>query len=245
MVALAGIQHDLYKEKQGIPMVSSSKHPEQPSANTSHTDTQPKAANDQAPHLAPDTDAQQDMEAALAAARQELAGDETSEASKIEALEAENAKLRDQWVRAVAETDNVRKRAQRDQEELSKYAVSGFARDMISVLENLKRATDTIPAGAREDNELLKTLGEGVDLTLQELLGIFERYGIIRLYPLNEKFDHNFHQAVVQVEQADVPPGTVVQVVQAGYTIHDRLLRPAMVAVSKQPEAPTKVDTSA
>ncbi len=164
---------------------------------------------------------------------------------KIRLLEEENATLREQRIRALAEADNIRKRAQRDLEESAKYAVTGFARDMVSVLENLIRASESIPADVSAANELLKTLGEGVNLTLQELLNIFERYGIKRIDPMNQKFDHNFHQAVVQVESADVPPGTVIQVVQAGYVIHDRLLRPAMVAVSKPGEAPKKVDTTA
>lgn len=163
----------------------------------------------------------------------------------IAALQEENAKLKDQWVRAVAETDNVRKRAQRDLEESSKYAITAFARDLVSVLENLKRASENITVEQRKDNPLLKVLSEGVDLTLQELLGTFEKYGIKRLDPLNQKFDHNFHQAVVQVERPDLPTGTIIQVVQAGYVIHDRLLRPAMVAVSKQGEPPKQVDTSA
>lgn len=222
-------------------MEPSSKNPNEDSADTPENDVNDVNASGSEDII----DIQQNMEAAVAAAKQELSGAEQDDAAKLEALEAENAKLRDQWVRAVAETDNVRKRAKRDHEELSKYAVSGFARDLVSVLENLKRATDTIPAEAREDNELLKTLGEGVDLTLQELVTIFEKYGIKRLNPLNEKFDHNFHQAVVQVDQPDVEPGTVIQVVQAGYTIHDRLLQPAMVAVSKQPESKDKLDTSA
>jgi molecular chaperone GrpE len=169
----------------------------------------------------------------------------TTESDRIGSLEAEVTKMRDQWMRAVAEAENVRKRAQRDQEEMSKFAVTAFARDMVSVLENLKRAAESIPADKREGNDLLKTLGEGIDLTLQELLGIFQRYHITRIDPLHQKFDHNLHQAVVQVERPDVPPGTVIQVVQAGYTIHDRLLRPAMVAVSKQGELAKKVDTSA
>ena len=118
---------------------------------------------------------------------------------------------------------------------------------MVSVLENLRRASESIPPDARDSNPVFKTLGEGVDLTLQELLNIFVKYGIRRIDPQGEKFDHNFHQAVTQVERDDVPPGTVVQVVQAGYLIHDRLLRPAMVAVSKQPggEPPKQVDTTA
>jgi molecular chaperone GrpE len=165
--------------------------------------------------------------------------------AEIDRLKDENAKLRDQWVRAVAETENVRKRSQREQEETARYATSGFAHDMVSVLENLKRASESIPAGARDSHELLKIVGEGVDLTLQELLNIFEKYGIRRIDPINQKFDHNLHQAVAQLERDDVPSGTVIHVVQAGYTIHDRLLKPAMVAVSKSSEAPKKVDETA
>ncbi|MDE3059607.1 MAG: nucleotide exchange factor GrpE [Pseudomonadota bacterium] len=164
---------------------------------------------------------------------------------EIDRLTEESARMRDQWMRAVAETENVRKRGQREQEETAKYAVTNFARDMVSVLENLKRASESIPADARAGNELLKTLGEGVDLTLQELLAIFNRHGIERLDPINQKFDHNFHQAVAQIERGDVPPGTVIQVMQAGYTLNGRLLRPAMVAVSKQADAPKKVDETA
>jgi len=164
---------------------------------------------------------------------------------RIGQLEEENAQLRDQWMRAVAETDNVRKRSLRDQEDAIRYGISGFARDMAGVLENLKRASESIPKDAREGDERLKTLGEGVDLTLQELLGIFGKYGIRRLDPLNQKFDHNLHQAVAQVERNDAPPGTVVQVVQAGYVMHDRLLQPAMVVVAKAGDVPQPVDTSA
>ena len=164
---------------------------------------------------------------------------------EMEKLKEENAKLRDQWVRAAAEAENVRKRASREMEDLSRYAVTGFARDMVSVLENLTRASESIPAEAAADNPLIGTLREGVELTLRELLGIFQRYGITRLAPLNQKFDHNFHQAVAQVPREDVAPGTVVQVVQAGYTIHDRLLRPAMVVVSSAPDPAKKVDTTA
>ena len=164
---------------------------------------------------------------------------------EIDRLTEEASRLRDQWVRAVAETDNVRKRSQRDLADASRYAVTSFARDMAGVLENLKRASENIPAGARESDVLLNTLGEGVDLTLQELLTIFKRYDIHRIDPINQKFDHNLHQAVVQIPRDDVPPGTVVQVMQAGYVIGDRLLKPAMVAVSKPGDSPTQVDETA
>ena len=165
--------------------------------------------------------------------------------TEIARLTEELAAVRDQWVRAAAETENIRKRARREVEESARYGVTAFARDMVSVLENLMRASESIPPAAKADNPMLNTLAEGVGLTQQELLGVFEKYGIKRIDPLGQKFDHNFHEAVVQVEQPNVEPGTVIQVVQAGYTIHDRLLRPAMVAVSKasQPPKVEKVDT--
>lgn len=165
--------------------------------------------------------------------------------AEVEKLKEENARLRDQWVRAAAEAENVRKRASREMEDTARYAVTGFARDMVSVLENLTRAAESIPADAAGDNALLHTLREGVDLTLKELLAIFQKFHIVRLSPLNQKFDHHFHQAVAQAERDDVPPGTVVQVIQAGYVIHDRLLRPAMVVVSKAADPAKKVDTTA
>ena len=165
--------------------------------------------------------------------------------SEISQLKEEVAKLKDQWVRAVAETDNIRKRTQKEKEEASKYAINTFAADMVTILETLKRASESIPSAARQENELLKTIGEGVDLTLQELLNIFQRYQITRVDPKDKKFDHNFHQAVAQVERDDVPAGTVIQVIQAGYMIHDRLLRPAMVVVSKAVDPANKVDTTA
>lgn len=169
----------------------------------------------------------------------------TNETQRIAELEEQTATLKDQLLRAVAETDNVRKRAQRDQEESSKYAITAFARDLVSVLENLKRASASIPPEAREQNPQLKTLAEGVDLTLKELVSVFEKYGIRRIDPLGEKFDHNLHQAVTQIENSAVPPGHVAQVLQAGYVMHDRLLRPAMVGVAKQSDQAAKVDTQA
>lgn len=160
-----------------------------------------------------------------------------------ESLRADNEKLRDQWLRAVAEMENLRKRAQRDVEETGKYAVSGFARDLVGVVENLQRALDSIPEG--EQNPQLQSFRQGVEMTLKELLGAFERNGIVRVDPIGQKFDHNLHQAVAQVEAPDTEPGTVMQVMQAGYVIHGRLLRPAMVAVAKQGAAAKMVDTTA
>ena len=166
--------------------------------------------------------------------------------AKIAQLEEEIVKLKDNWVRAVAETDNVQKRSAKELEELRKYAITAFAGDMVSVLENLKRASDSFTAEAISENPLIKTLSDGVSLTLQELLGIFQKYKIERIDPIGQKFNHNFHQAVVQVEDNNVEVGTIMQVVQSGYIIADRLLRPAMVVVSKASgESANKVDTTA
>lgn len=160
------------------------------------------------------------------------------------ALVEENKELRDQLLRAVAEMENIRKRSERDVQDTRKYAVTGFARDLVNVLENLQLALLNIPAEARVNDEKLATLAEGVEMTANELMRVFETQGIVRIAPQGEKFDHNLHQAIAQVEDATKEPGTVVQVLQAGYVIHDRLLRPAMVTVAKAAGG-VKVDTQA
>ena len=151
---------------------------------------------------------------------------------RIKELEEEVAKLKDAYLRAMAETENVRTRAKRDADDTAKYATTKFARDMVNIVENLGRASGSITAEARAGSDVLKQVGEGLDMTMQELLGIFERHGVKRIDPLGEKFNHNYHQAVAQIPSADATPGTVMQVLQAGYVLHDRLLRPAMVNVA-------------
>jgi molecular chaperone GrpE len=150
----------------------------------------------------------------------------------IEEKEAEIAALKDQALRALAETENTRRRGERELQDMSKYAVTGFARDLVSVLENLQRALDSIPAEMKETQPAVANLAIGVEMTLKELLAAFNKQGIQRLDPMGQKFDHNFHQAVAQIDVPDAEAGTVVQVLQAGYVIHDRLLRPAMVGVA-------------
>lgn len=157
----------------------------------------------------------------------------------------EIAKLKDMYLRAMAETENVRARAKRENEDTAKYATTKFARDMVNILENLVRASGSIMPEHRAASDIVKQVGDGIDMTVQELTGIFERNGIKRLSPAGEKFDHNFHQAVAQVEDDGVAPGTVLQVLQAGYVLHDRLLRPAMVTVAKQAEKTDVADTAA
>ena len=142
--------------------------------------------------------------------------------------------LRDQLLRAMAETENIRRRAQREVEDAGKYAMANFARDMLSVGDNLSRAIDSVPDGAAEESAALAALIDGVALTQRELLAALERHGIKLIEPKGEKFDHNFHQAMFEVEDAENEPGTIVQVLQVGYVIADRLLRPAMVGIAKK-----------
>jgi molecular chaperone GrpE len=156
---------------------------------------------------------------------------------RIAELEAEVAKYKDQALRALAEQENVRRRAQRDREDALKFATSGFAKDLVTVADNLRRAIDSVPEAQAAKDELLKTLMSGVSATERELLGAFEKHGIRKLDPMGEKFDHNFHQAIFELENTGKPAGTVVQVLQAGFTLHDRLLREAMVGVAKGPVA--------
>jgi molecular chaperone GrpE len=170
-------------------------------------------------------------------------------AAREEAREAEVADLKDQLLRALAEVENVRRRGQREREDASKYGITNFAREIVPVVDNLRRAIEAVPPAALETDENLKSLLTGVELTERMLLGALERFGIRRIDPLGEKFDHNLHQAMMQVDDPTKPAGTVVQVMQGGYVLHDRLLRPAMVAVSKggpsAAAAPADVDTSA
>jgi molecular chaperone GrpE len=167
----------------------------------------------------------------------EAAGPVDPVQAKLAEQEAEIAKLKDMYLRAMAETENVRTRARRDMEDSSKYAATKFARDIVNIIENLQRASSSISAEARAGSDVLKQVGEGIDMTMQEVLTIFERNGIKRINPVGEKFDHNFHQAVAQVASKDAAPGTVLEVLQAGYALHDRLLKPAMVTVAAQDKA--------
>jgi molecular chaperone GrpE len=143
------------------------------------------------------------------------------------------ADLKDKLLRTLAENENVLRRAKREREETSKYAIANFARDMLGAADNLRRALDAIPEGSPGDADSTAALIEGVQLTERGLLSIFERYGITKIEPMGAKFDHDFHEAIFEVPTADAEPGTVVQVVEAGYLIHDRLLRAARVGIAK------------
>ena len=149
-------------------------------------------------------------------------------------LSAENAELRDRLLRALAEIENTRRRAERETADARAYAIAVFARDMLTVADNLARALDNLPAGTRAGAEgPFKAFVEGVELTARDLQAALARHGVKKLEPKGEKFDPNFHQAIFEAPDETLPAGTVTQVVQSGWTIGERVLRPAMVGVSK------------
>lgn len=194
-------------------------------------------------------DPEQLSEDDIAAPDEEDAG-ETALAAAKEEINA----LNDRVLRLAAELENTRRRAEREKADAGKYAISGFARDLIGVLDNFERA---LRAARDSEDASVKSLVDGLRMTEKELLGTLARHGVNRVSPEREKFDPNLHQAVAQIPHPDIPPGHVVDVAQAGFTIGDRVLRAAMVTVSSGPgetgssggddsdgEAPPRVDTT-
>lgn len=167
-------------------------------------------------------------------------GDVAAEA-RIEALEAENAEMKDRVLRTMAEMENLRRRTERQIAETRQYAIAAFARDMLTAGDNLARALEAVPDEAR-GAEAMKTLIEGVEMTERDLLNSLEKHGVKKLDPLGQKFDPNLHQAIFEVPTDAQPSGTVMQVMQSGYVIGERVLRPAMVGVAKG--APRQKDPS-
>jgi molecular chaperone GrpE len=191
--------------------------PSTPADGANDDPLKPMAANDSAPVSDSDT-----PEAAV----------ETPD--PLAQLEAEKTDLKEKLLRTLADMENLRRRTEREIADARTYAVSNFARDMLNVADNFQRAIDSVPAEAREAGEpVLKALIEGVEITEREMLKVLERYGVKRIDPHGQKFDPNLHQAMFEVPNPDVPSGTVVQVVQTGYVIGERVLRPALVGVAK------------
>ena len=152
----------------------------------------------------------------------------------LEVLRAENEDLRDRFIRLAADMDNLRRRTEREIKDAKAYAVSTFARDILTVADNLRRALEAVPAEASQSKEGgVAAFVEGVEMTERSLLTTLERHGIRKIEADGAKFDPNFHQAMFEVPNTEVPNNTVVQVVQAGFTIGERVLRPAMVGVAK------------
>ena len=160
----------------------------------------------------------------------EIVGDPVAELAKAK---AEAGQLKDQLLRALAEAENTRRRSQREREDTARYASANLAKDVVQFADNLSRALAAVPAEALAQDETLKNLVEGIAATERQFLTSLERHNIKRIDPMGEKFDANLHQAMFEVPGTGKPAGTVVQVLQPGYLLHDRLLRPALVGVAK------------
>jgi len=200
----------------------------------------------------PDADDGAANDAAAAA----FADDAADGMQTYEELQDANAELKDQLLRALADTENTRRRAEREKADTAKYATANMARAVLGVADNLSRALASVSAEAKAADEDLNNLCVGIELTETEMVNAFEQFGIKPIEAMGKKFDHNFHQAMFEIEDLDQPAGTVIQQVQRGYVIHDRLLRPAMVGVTKggpkaaaapaepSAEAPEETDTA-
>jgi molecular chaperone GrpE len=163
-------------------------------------------------------------------------------AAEVETLHGQIADLTDRLLRAHADIDNLRKRLEREKEETAKYAITRFAREVVTVADNFERAVQAVPAGAAEQDAALKALVEGVNMTEREFVNVLERNGVRRVVPKGEAFNPHQHQAMMELQNPEVAPGTILEVFQPGYLIEDRVLRPAMVVVAKGGQKPSKAD---
>lgn len=164
--------------------------------------------------------------------------------SRIAELEKSLAEMKDRALREMADAENTRRRAKKESEDTAKYAVANFAKEMLAISDNFRRALEAVPT--ENLDPAVKNLIAGVDATDRQMQATFERFGIKKMEPVGQPFDPNFHQVMMEIDSADHPPGTVVKVLQPGYMIHDRLLREALVAVAKSgPSAGQRIDTSA
>lgn len=157
---------------------------------------------------------------------------------QIAALDKKASDAHDRMLRALAEVDNTRRRSERDRQETAKFSVSSFARDLLSVSDNLRRALHAISAPDREQNEQLHSIYSGVEATERELQRVFEANGIKKIEPLHQRFDPNLHEVIFESPAEGRIPGTIIHVVEPGYMIHERLLRPARVGVARGEELP-------
>ena len=161
-------------------------------------------------------------------------GSEKSAENKISELEQKNSELNDKVLRLLAELDNVRRRSQEELEKSAKYAITKFVTDLTAPIEHFFLASDNAPKEEIEANPKIKNFADAVLMTKSELMKILEKHQVKRIFPLNEKFDHHFHEAISQVENNEVEDGTVLQVFQAGYSLESRLIKPALVVVAKK-----------
>ena len=153
-----------------------------------------------------------------------------------EELQIKNEELKDQLMRTLAESENLRKRTIKDVDQAKKYSHISFVRDLVSSVDNFKRAMDSLPEDKADLPEPIKNLIIGLEIVEKEINSTFEKHNLKQISPLGEKFDYNFHQAMFEVPTNDTDPGTVIEVSQIGYLLYDRLVRPAMVGISKKIE---------
>ena len=190
-----------------------------------------KHAAESAADIAPDNDIADEF---LAAETADVGADPMAVlTAQVETLQSQISDLTGRLLRAHADLDNLRKRAEREKQETARYAISKFARDTVEVADNFERAMHAVPAGAIEENPQLRALLDGVTMTEREFLNVLERHGVKRVSPKGEAFNPHLHQAVMERQDATVANGTVVEVFQAGYVIEERCLRPAMVVVAR------------
>jgi molecular chaperone GrpE len=206
------------KQQQQDPRAKESETPESEASETEALDAEPA----------------EELEEGTAPYEAEAEMPEADEAARVAELEAEAGKLKDQLLRALAELENTRRRAERDRQEAAKYAAVPLARDLLGVADNLRRALENAPESAQGQEDALKQFLSGVEMTEKELQDAFAKHGIERLDPKGEKFDPHWHEAMFEVPTNDAEPGTVVQVVQSGYRLDERLLRPARVGVARK-----------
>jgi molecular chaperone GrpE len=199
-----------------------------------------ETTNPNAPGTTPGSEAQGDPAAAPDPAQEAL-----RLSAEVDTLQGQIADLTDRLLRAHAEMDNIRKRAEREREETAKYAITKFARDVVAVADNFERAIQAVPAEAVAQDSALKSLVDGISMTEREFLNVLERNGIRRVNPKGEAFNPHQHQAMMEMENTAVAPGTILEVYQCGYVIEDRVLRPAMVVVAKGGPKPAKPEDPA
>ena len=176
----------------------------------------------------PETELEQDIEA-----NEEAALPEEEEPVDLEFLKAENQRLKEDFLRAYADAENIKKRCAQEIEKNNKYAISSFAKSLLSVADNLHRAIEAIPADKKAGCAEAQGLLKGVELTEAELMKVLDKFGVHKMEILNTVFDPNYHQVIQEVEDPDKPAGTIVSELQTGYMINDRILREAMVIVTK------------
>ena len=198
--------------------------------NQTEAEVAEDAENEDTP---PDSEAPEET-AAEEGEETETGAEETGEEA-VEELTPEQQveELNDKLLRALAEAENVRRRAEREKLNAAKYAITNFAREVLGVADNMKRAMASVDSEARKKDPALEQLMVGLEMTEREMLSTFERFGIKPIEAMGEKFDHNLHEAMFELDDTSKPAGTVMQVVEAGYVLNDRLLRPAKVGVSK------------